>query len=128
MELKEKQSIENIALDHFINRSLDIKSIMERQQSEDPDIADQARDEFYQYGLSFEYVPPFRFENQRAGFWCWQISWGGPSEEFRVYVDEDEEIKEIDFVYLDWGARHSIPVLERHSFIFDAISQLMEGR
>ena len=141
MELKEKQSIKDIALDHLISRSEDIADIMQRQQSEDPDIADQAYNEFYEYGLSFEYVPPFKFPDQRAGFWCWQISWGGPSEEFRVYVDEDERIVEIDFVYLNWGEGHTIPIITNpmsynnikidginETSIFDAISQLMEGR
>jgi len=133
MQLKEKQSIKDIALNHLISRSEDIEDIMQRQQSEDPDIADQAYTEFYEYGLSFEYVPPFRFENQRAGFWCWQISWGGPSEEFRVYVDEDEIVQEIDFVYKDWGVHCAIPcnhkAMQKHkTFIYDAINQLMEGR
>lgn len=133
MELKEKQSIKDIALDHLTSRSEDIADIMQRQQSEDEDIKDQAFNEFYEYGLSFEYVPPFRFENQRAGFWCWQISWGGPSEEFRVYVDEDEIVQEIDFVYKDWGVYCAIPcnhkAMQKHkTFIYDAINQLMEGR
>ena len=138
METKEKKSIKDIALDHLTSRSEDIANIMQRQQSEDSNIADQAYNEFYEYGLSFEYVPPFRFENQRAGFWCWQISWGGPSEEFRVYVDEDERIVEIDFVYLNWGEGHTIPILKNANTanmavnycesIFDAINQLMEGR
>lgn len=125
----EKQSIEERAREHLYSRAEDIKSIMQRQQSEDPEIADQAYEDFYQYGLGFDYVDPFTFDDQRAGYWRWQISWGGPSEEFRIYVNQDEEVKAIDFTFLDWGEGHTITLNPNHyDAIFNAADQLMEGR
>ncbi len=39
-----------------------------------------------------------------------QMSWGGPSDEFEVFVDEDKEIVRIDYVFKDWfdGARRNL--------------------
>ena len=31
-----------------------------------------------------------------------QISWGGPSSEFRIYVDENLNICAVEYWYLDW--------------------------
>ena len=34
--------------------------------------------EFHEYGLAFDYVAPGTFNDQREGYWRYQISWGGP--------------------------------------------------
>lgn len=49
---------------------------------------------FYDYGLSFDFVGA---EKGEPGFYRYQFSWGGPSEELRIYEDG-----RIIFVYLDW--------------------------
>lgn len=128
----EKQSIEERAREHLWSRAKDIKSIMERQQSEDSEIADQAYEDFYQYGLSFDYVHPFTFDDQRAGYWRWQISWGGPSEEFRIYKDQNHQVKAIDFTFLDWYEGHTITIFPsadpgpEYESIFNAIDHFIE--
>ena len=130
----EEQSIEDRARIHLTSRAKDINDIMDRRESEDQEESDQADEEFYQYGLSFDYVHPFTFDDQRAGYWRWQISWGGPSEEFRIYVDEHNQPKAIDFTYLDWGEGHSITLDNRnHSRsyykqgIFNAIDYFLDN-
>ena len=137
-----KQKFQNQTLDQLKGRASDIADIMTRQRSDDAEVADQAYDDFYQYGLSFDYVPPFTFEEQRAGYWRWQISWGGPGEEFRIYVDPvTDRVKEVDFYYTeDWGNCHTINLDRIHHLnqdklvsndlneVFGAIDQLMEGR
>lgn len=39
-----------------------------------------------------------------------QFSWGGPSDEFEVTVDEDGDIDRIDYIFKDWwdGARRTL--------------------
>lgn len=58
-------------------------------------------DDFFQYaneaGLSFDYVEAGTFKDQRAGYYRWQLSYGGPSEEFRLYENGD-----LEYWYLDW--------------------------
>jgi len=59
-------------------------------------------DYVHQSGLSFDYVEANTFEDQKSGFWRFQMSWGGPSDEFRIYTDYDKNINYIEYWYLDW--------------------------
>ena len=58
-------------------------------------------DDFFDYvnqsGLCFDRVEPGTFKDQRAGYWRWQLSWGGPSQEFRLFDNGD-----LEYWYLDW--------------------------
>jgi hypothetical protein len=54
--------------------------------------------------LCFDYVPPNTFRDQSEGFWRYQISTGGPAEEFRFYSSgPNYPPYRIEFVFLDWG-------------------------
>ena len=59
-------------------------------------------DDFFDYvnqsGLGFDRVEAGTFKDQRAGYWRWQLSWGGPSDEFRLFDNGD-----LEYWYLDWG-------------------------
>jgi len=61
-----------------------------------------------EYGLSFDYVAPETFEEQLEGYWRYQLSWGGPSDEFRFYAGGCGEQKpyRISYVFLDWFDGH----------------------
>jgi len=58
-------------------------------------------DNFFDYcnqaGLCFDRVEAGTFKDQRAAYWRWQLSYGGPSEEFRLYDNKD-----LEYWYLDW--------------------------
>jgi len=54
-----------------------------------------------QYGLCFDYVEPNTFKDQEIGYFRWQLSWGGPGDEFRIYMD-GSNIDYIEYWYLDW--------------------------
>ena len=71
--------------------------------------------EFSEYGLSINVVEPLTFEEQEEPFIRYQISWGGPSEEFRKFDDR------IEFCYLDWFVGYSLDVSED-----DTINQLFD--
>ena len=53
-------------------------------------------------GLSFDYVPPHTFDEQPEGYWRWQFSWGGPSDELRGFVNEHGELHRLEYWYMDW--------------------------
>ena len=74
-----------------------------------------------EYGLCFDKVEPNTFQNQKLGYWRWQLSWGGPSDEFRIYLDEDKNIYKIEYWYLDWGDGASIIVED--SLIYHIIEE-----
>lgn len=59
---------------------------------------------FYEYGLSVDYVAPETFERQKEGYFRYQLSYGGPSEEVRFYYSpRARQAYKIVFVYLNWG-------------------------
>ncbi len=69
-------------------------------------------DDLYDYvnqtALSWDYVDS---EGGEAGYYRLQLSWGGPSDEFRIYVNQDKEIDIIEYWYMDWfdGAHVMVP-------------------
>ena len=58
---------------------------------------------FCEYGLSFDYVAPDTFHDQDTGYFRYQLSWGGPSEEFRFYGAGYSPPNIIEFWLLDWN-------------------------
>lgn len=56
----------------------------------------------FNIGLDFSFVPSHTFENQEEHYFRWQLSWGGPSDEFRVYTDNQNNINRIEYWYMDW--------------------------
>ena len=64
-----------------------------------------------QTSLSWDYVEAGTFEDQEDGFYRLQLSWGGPSDEFRIYTTQyADEIDVIEYHYMDWFDGSSINV------------------
>lgn len=66
---------------------------------------------FNEYALSFDYVAPGTFGDQDEGFWRYQISTGGPGEEFRFFASSPKDpCYKIQFWFLDWfdGAHRNL--------------------
>lgn len=68
----------------------------------DSEKSDDNLGNMYEYGLSFDYVAPGTFEKQRRGYFRYQLSWGGPSDEFRIYADYDLKPYKIEYWYMNW--------------------------
>ncbi|MGE3992564.1 hypothetical protein [Pseudorhodoplanes sp.] len=54
------------------------------------------------YGLCFGYVSPGTFDEQDEAYYRYQLSWGGPSDEFRFFVNPDLSCHRIEYWFLDW--------------------------
>ena len=67
-------------------------------------------------GLGFDYVNPNTFEDQPRGYHRWQLSWGGPSDEFRLYSDGT-----VHYHFMDWydGAKRYITDNELVSYMLN---------
>jgi hypothetical protein len=59
--------------------------------------------------LSVDKVEPNTFENQKKGYKRIQFSWGGPSDELRVF-EKYGNIDRIEYWFLDWFDGASIDV------------------
>jgi hypothetical protein len=83
------------------DRIEDIRKLW-RLYRKDPDASAESLGKFDEYGLCFDYVPKETFRDQKRGFFRWQLSYGGPQDEFRFYTDENLDPIEIDYWFLDW--------------------------
>ena len=94
------EKIKDETIRHYESRHEDIFKFMNNLDNEE--IAQEFRD----YGLSIEIIEPLTFEEQEEPYIRYQISWGGPSEEFRKFEDR------IEFCYLNWFVGYSLDVSE----------------
>lgn len=69
-----------------------------------------------EYGLGFDYVAPNTFNGQRRGYWRYQLSWGGPSDEFRFYCDESRRPVRVEYWFMDWGDGASVRLTRGKDF------------
>jgi len=87
---------------HLKSRMEDLRDMFNRIDSEDDQVREEAYTDFSEYALAFDYVAPNTFKGQKQGYFRYQISWGGPSEEIRYYCDENFTPYRIEFWFLDW--------------------------
>ena len=80
---------------------------------EDPEKYDEDLGNFNEYGLAFDYVPPGTFGKQKRGYFRYQLSWGGPSDEFRFFTNPDFSVYRIEYWFMDW---------------FDGAKKILKGR
>ena len=58
-----------------------------------------------EYAPSWDYMPS---GDEGPGYFRYQISWGGPSEEIRMFVDYGGKLSYAEFWFLDWFVGHGI--------------------
>ena len=64
-------------------------------------------------------------EQENSGnYWRLQLSWGGPSDEFRIYWNIENGIYRIDYWFLDWydGAKIT---LNKHDEDFSLLRRII---
>lgn len=99
--------------EHRINselrsRAADLRRLWAAYYDGDERVADLGS--LCEYGLCFDYVAPGTFDEQREGYFRYQLSWGGPSDEFRFFVNPDLSCHRVEYWFLDWfdGAHHNL--------------------
>jgi len=110
--VEKTQTCEERVDEHRKNRIEDLRKLWDLYQK-DPEAYDDELGNFNEYALAFDYVEPDTFENQKEGYYRYQISCGGPSEEFRFFVNVDKSVHRIEFWFLDW---------------FDGSNQVLSGK
>jgi len=87
------------------SRINDIRKMYELECNNEPE--DEDLGALNDYGLCLDFVEAGTFYDQTEAYIRYQISWGGPSEEFRIFEDG-----RIEFWFLDWGDGASIELNE----------------
>lgn len=86
---------------HYKGRMASIKTLYTLYR-QDPEASDPVEGTWTEFGLSFDYVPAKTFTDQRTGYFRFQLSWGGPSDEFRFYTDADLNLSRVEYRFMDW--------------------------
>lgn len=96
---------------------------LEEKSERDPELGTLG-----EYALCFDYVAPHTFDDQREGYFRFQISYGGPSDEFRFFVNPDLSCHRIEYWFLDWfdGASRTLASDDRE-FVLRIWTWLEEG-
>ena len=106
---KENHTCSDRIAQSWASRSNDLK---EFQNSDDLENSEGCH--LGEYGLSFDFVAPDTFDDQPFGYWRYQISYGGPTEEIRFITGYDEDardfedyfkkdmITKVEYAFLDW--------------------------
>lgn len=80
------------------------------------------------YGLCFDYVEPDTFSGQLEGYFRYQISWGGPSDEFRFFINPDRSCHRIEYWFMDWfDGAHRVAAGPDEAFLLQLWDWLAEG-
>jgi hypothetical protein len=83
---------------HLDDRIMDLCALWEKEGGEPyHDYVSDVEGDLNEYGLCFDYVEQDTFEDQPYAYWRYQLSWGGPSDEFRL-----EAGGVISYWFLDW--------------------------
>ena len=82
---------------HLKDRLEDLRTLLNAEDNETEELGS-----LNDYGLCVDYVEPGTFEDQKEGYIRYQLSWGGPSDEFRFFINPDGSIHRIEYWFLDW--------------------------
>ncbi len=100
-----QDSCEDRVESHLEDRIEDLRTLWDLH-CEDSDASDDDLGNMYEYGLVFDYVAPETFNDQPEGYFRYQLSWGGPGDEFRIYAQRVGEYNfsayRIEYWFLDW--------------------------
>jgi hypothetical protein len=93
---------------HKESRVIDLRLLLVAWHEGDEDRHANEIGTLSEYGLGFDYVAPGTFTDQKEGYWRYQISWGGPSDEFRFYAGGcgEQQPHRISYAFLDWFDGH----------------------
>ena len=87
--------------EHYKGRIEDIRQLWEAYKV-NPEAEVEDMGTWSEYGLCLDYVAPRTFRDQRRGYLRYQISTGGPGDEFRFYMSEDLTLTRVEYWFLDW--------------------------
>ena len=117
LEQSDTQTCQDIVQDRCNSRMADLETLY-KLALEDSEAYDDDLGSLHEYGLNFSYVAPETFTDQLEGYYRYQISYGGPSQEIRFYVSQNEAGQlhhtpyRIEFWHLDWYDGASVDITD----------------
>ena len=117
--------------DEYVDRIETIESIFDciddGHNNSDDDAIDAAYNKLDHMALDpqtpLEYIPSDTYDAQDEGFIRWHLSWGGPEDQFRFFIDEHGGITDIEYHFMDWfdGAVINVNMTGYHAELLDRV-------
>ena len=82
-------------------RLADLRQLWDLYQ-EDTEETDEELGHIDEYGLGFDYIATGTYKDQETGYFQYLLSWGGPSDDLRIYTDLEYRPYKIEYWFLDW--------------------------
>lgn len=98
-----RQTCKDRVSKEYAERMKDLKKLFKAYQEGNEEKYTEDLGTFPEYGLCFDYVPQGTFNDQTEAFFRYQLSYGGPQDEFRFFVNPDFSVHRIEYWFLDWG-------------------------
>ena len=114
--MKQEIKCKDKVKDAFNSRMADIRTLYNAKDQQTEELGS-----LNDYGLSIDKVEAGTFPKQREDYIRYQLSWGGPSEEFRIFKNG-----EVEFWFLDWFDGASIEVTGEDADIIKDIVSFVE--
>ena len=103
--MTKERSCESRVQEHLEGRLEDLRTLWDLYHK-DVEAYDENFGNMCEYGLCFDYVGPDTFDDQKEGYFRYQLSWGGPGDEFRIYAQKVKDyqfsVYRIEYWFLDW--------------------------
>jgi hypothetical protein len=102
--MKAEQTCEERIDEHLAYRLAELQRVWDAHTGTSDPEGEFDEESIYDYGLAFDYVAPGTFgDDQTEGYWRYQLSWGGPSDEFRFFYDDGARRPyRIAYRFMDW--------------------------
>ena len=114
--MKQELKCKDLVNKEFESTMKNIRTLFNAENQETEDLGS-----LNEFGLSIDKVEAGTFEGQREDYIRYQIAWGGPSEEFRIYKNGD-----VEYWYLDWFDGAKVDVLGDDAVIIKEIVSFIE--
>jgi len=111
----------------YKGRIEDLRKLFYAYQKGEEDKYSDELGTFLEYGLCFDYVAPNTFRDQPEGYFRYQLSWGGPQDEFRFYAHPDDTFPGlIEYWFLDWFDGAKLEVIGKDYLLLSEIWQFFQ--
>ncbi|KKL67901.1 hypothetical protein LCGC14_2130370 [marine sediment metagenome] len=109
----ENKKCKDLVKENYESRIKDLITLWDSEEGETEELGGLA-----DYGLDISKVEAGTFEKQREDYIRYQLSWGGPSDEFRIFKNGD-----VEYWYMDWNDGAKIEVVGKYAkLIKDVVS------
>jgi len=124
LKQSDTQTCKDIVQDRCNSRMADLETLY-KLALEDSEAYDDDLGNLNEYGLDFSYIAPETFTDQLEGYYRYQLSYGGPSQEIRFFVSQVKAARysweedgphhtpyRIEFWHLDWYDGASVDITD----------------